>query len=707
MKSKMLLLVGMFTFLIGLSPLVRADTAFTTPTMPSFSTSKESNSKADVKKAETNPSVKKSIEVLPKTDMITPPLAKDMNKYGSSDSPSAVMDEAKKKEARSNLDNYTSYMWVDDGKILTPSASIMLQTIFVRSQFFVTKTIYRFVNAVNSKLNGDSLITKWSTQVFASVQSIYAQFSSPDLYPLIAIGVISSLLFYWFKKRFLEGFRKIILVILLVGTFVYGGSDLTSKINTSLNDVLTSVVKTVQVAGVSATSISDLKTTMVEVPFLYLNFDDVIVNSDGTTNIKEDDIVKVLASDDDNDTLKTIQSDLKDKHLTNSKLGEKFLTALASMVNAVLVGVIYLAFSIISFVMRMLFLVLLLLLPFVAIMALFPLFDVVIIRWAKVASGTLILSNAVLLGTAIIGLLDGLLSSALSTMIGSDYFFLTCLKFTVYILMYKFRRKILDIFKAGHLTNNRFAGRVDGLLSNVRRKGSNIVKKPLMATTSAGLVAGLTAGQMATRKAKNIAKERLTAGTGSLWHGGFNKKVEKTMRKAEQVDPLSRKGERLLAKEERLKNKLATKKQRFNNPNILKTKVNSYRNQLTKKRKGEVKAQELIQKKQNKKENIQNLYNKNQAQLRAKAMERRLQENKLEGKQPSLDELAKNKHHQMVKENMKQREVKQSAQRLAGRIKNGGEKKGKPQFKVKSSPNNTFSKSNPFTEKVHKNPFEV
>lgn len=688
----MLLLVGLFTFLIGLAPLVQADTAFTTPSLPSFSESKDTHSGST-------------------TDTLTPPLAQDLNKYGTKDSPSQVMDEAKKKEARNNLDNYTSYMWVDDGKILTPSASLMMQTIFVRSQFFVTKTIYRFVNAVNSKLNGDGIITKWSTEVFASVQSIYAQFSTPEFYPIIAIGIISSLLFYWLKRRLLEGFRKILLVMLLGGAFIYGGSDLTSSINTSLNSVLTSVVKTVKVAGVSASNVNDLKTTMVEIPFLYLNFDGVQINANKTSNIKEEDIDQLLASEDDNDVLKSIQTNLKDYHLTSSKLGEKFLTAFASMVNAVLIGFIYLAFAIISFVMRMLFLILLLLLPFVAVMALFPLFDVVVLRWSKATGGTLILSNFVLIGTAVIGVIDGMISSGISTAIGSDYFFVTFVKLIVYVMLFKYRHKILDIFKAGHLSNNRFATRVDGLLSNARRRGGNIIKKPLAATTSAGLVAGLTAGQMVKGKAKSIAKEHLTADTGSLTHGRFNKKAEKIMNKVDQADPQSAKGQRLLAKEEKMKERLAQKKQRFNQPNGLKSKLNDYRNEVVKNRKGAFKAEELAKKQKDKKEAVRERYEQTQNQITARAMERRMRAEYPEQEKPNLVQSAQKKKMQ---DQVKQKEVRESAQRMTKRFKEhqvlqkkGTNSSSKPQFKVKGLKKQPWEKSSPFTQKIPKNPFEV
>lgn len=111
--------------------------------------------------------------------------------------------------------------------------------------------------------------------------------------------------------------------MLLVGLFINGGQKLTEQINSSLNTATTTLMSTVKVAGVSSRNSNDLKTTMVEVPFLYMNFDNVKINADGSSNISEDNIVKLLTSDDDNDKLKTIQSDLKDSHLTSKKNGRK------------------------------------------------------------------------------------------------------------------------------------------------------------------------------------------------------------------------------------------------------------------------------------------------------------------------------------------------------------------------------------------------
>lgn len=721
----MLLFVGLLAFLIPTALHTFADdTGFTPPSTPDFSVSGDKdNSKNDSKDDSKDTSKDDSKD---KTDsssdsslgdgLITPPLGDNLGDYGTDDSPSVVMDEAAKKKARENLDNYTSYMYYDDGKFLTGSMSAGMQTFFVRSQFFVTKTIYRFVNAVNEKLNSDSLITDWTTKLFATVQNMYNQFSNPEVYPIISIAVISSLVFYWLKRRFLEGLRKVFIVMLLSGIFINGGQQITEQVNTFLNTVTTTLMSTVKVEGASATSSNDLKTTMVEIPFLYLNFDNVKINADGTSNISDDDIVNLLISDDDNDKIKAIKTDLKDSHLTSKKMGEKVLTALASIFNAILVGFIYLAFAVMAFVMRLFFLILLLLLPFVGILSLFPVFDVVILRWAKATGGTLVVSNVVVIGTALISVLDSIVSSTVTSMIGSDYFFITLVKFIVYIVLFKKRQKILDIFKAGHLSNSGFAGRMDGLLSNVRQRGSNMLKAPLVAGASAGMVASLTAGQMATGKAKEIAKNRLTGGTGSLLHGGLNQKADRTMNKNDKADPNSKKGQKLQAKEEKIKQRLEKRKQKFENPSLLKRKVADYRKQYQKRKNPNdpTVAQKFEQKNQEKKDSIQALYDKNNSQLQTRAdknktqrqagaMEKRMRNQMPEQKKPDLSELAKNKQKALSKEKLDQRAMKQSAGRMAERLEKEKENKKPSNFAKK--PN--YPWDNGTTDKKPTNPFFV
>ena len=444
----MLIFVGLLAFLSVLALHTYADSSgFTPPSTPDFSVSyNKNNSKDDSKNSSNDTSNKKVSSNTGNSGLINPPIADNMNDYGDANSPSTVVDEAKNEEARKDLDNYTSYMYASDKVVILPSFTAGIQMVFIRSQFFVTKTIYQFVNFVNQGLNGNSILSDWRASVFQTAQTIYGKFMSTELLPIVAMGLFLTLLYYFLHKQMMQGIRKVLLIIALSTFFVYGGNSLVTKVHDAMNDVTTSVVKTISVAGVSGTDKNDLFTTMVKIPFLYLNFDNVKIDKDGKINIKQSDIDRLLTSDDDNDSIKKIQEDLKDKHLTFKKLGDKFLTALASVFNALLLGAIYLFFSIFSFFMDFFFIILVFILPFAAIASFFPNFEKTIIQWGKTSFGVLILSGLGVFGTALIGLFDGIVSLALSSLLGSNYFFITLVKIGLYIFVYVKRKTIIAYF---------------------------------------------------------------------------------------------------------------------------------------------------------------------------------------------------------------------------------------------------------------------
>lgn len=598
----MLLFVGLLAFLSVLALHTYSDSSgFTPPSTPDFSVSdNKNNSKDDSKNSSNDTSNKKVSSNTGNSGLINPPIADNMNDYGDANSPSTVVDEAKNEEARKNLDNYTSYMYSSDKVVILPSFTAGIQMVFIRSQFFVTKTIYQFVNFVNQGLNGNSILSDWRASVFQTAQTIYGKFMSPELLPIVAMGLFLTLLYYFLHKQMMQGIRKVILIIALSTFFVYGGNSLVTKVHDAMNDVTTSVVKTISVAGVSGTDKNDLFTTMVKIPFLYLNFDNVKIDKDGKINIKQSDIDRLLTSDDDNDSIKKIQEDLKDKHLTFKKLGDKFLTALASVFNALLLGAIYLFFSIFSFFMDFFFIILVFILPFAAIASFFPRFEQTIIKWSKTSFGVLILSGLGVFGTALIGLFDGIVSLALSSLLGSNYFFITLVKIGLYIFVYIKRKQIIRIFSSHHMGQGKFTGRMDNMLSNAKSKAMGTLKAPVLAGVAGGVTAGMLAGK--------FAKDKVTAGTGSLRHGWDNQRYNKTLDKLQKKGSDSEKGQKLNQREQKLREKMNKRQGKFNQSEN--TKRSKFREAFDKQRlRKNTEAYNNLQNKRNgKREGIKNMY---------------------------------------------------------------------------------------------------
>ncbi|TLQ10977.1 hypothetical protein FEZ44_06030 [Lactococcus cremoris] len=719
MKKKMLLFVGLFAFLSVLALHTYADSSdFTPPSTSDFSVlDNKNNSKDDSKNSSNDTSNKKVSSNTGNSGLINPPIADNMNDYGDANSPSTVVDEAKNEEARKDLDNYTSYMYASDKVVILPSFTAGIQMVFIRSQFFVTKTIYQFVNFVNQCLNGNLILSDWRASVFQTAQNIYGKFMSPELLPIVAMGLFLTLLYYFLNKQMMQGIRKVLLIIALSTFFVYGGNSLVTKVHDAMNDVTTSVVKTISVAGVSGTDKNDLFTTMVKIPFLYLNFDNVKIDKDGKINIKQSDIDRLLTSDDDNDSIKKIQEDLKDKHLTFKKLGDKFLTALASIFNALLLGAIYLFFSIFSFFMDFFFIILVFILPFAAIASFFPNFEKTIIQWGKTSFGVLILSGLGVFGTALIGLFDGIVSLALSSLLGSNYFFITLVKIGLYIFVYVKRKTIIGIFSAHHMGQGKFTGRMDNMLSNIKSKAMGTLKAPVLAGVTGGVTAGMLAGK--------FAKDKVTAGTGSLRHGWDNQRYNKTLDKLQKKGSDSEKGQKLNQREQKLREKMNKRQGKFNQSEN--TKRSKFREAFDKQRlRKNTEAYNNLQNKRNgKREGIKNMYDATNARAEEFLKNKPNSTNDKKSKSETLDKVDpmiknKSKSADTIKPSINKNVINEGNKNNSSASPIIAENAGKPKVlhgknipegikKPQRKKKEPWEKDNdnPFTQKIPDNPFVI
>nr|WP_289708971.1 hypothetical protein [Lactococcus lactis] len=715
----MLLFVGLLAFLSVLALHTYADSSdFTPPSTLDFSVSdNKNNSKDDSKNSSNDTSNKKDSSNTGNSGLINPPIADNMNDYGDANSPSTVVDEAKNEEARKDLDNYTSYMYASDKVVILPSFTAGIQMVFIRSQFFVTKTIYQFVNFVNQGLNGNLILSDWRASVFQTAQNIYGKFMSPELLPIVAMGLFLTLLYYFLNKQMMQGIRKVLLIIALSTFFVYGGNSLVTKVHDTMNDVTTSVVKTISVAGVSGTDKNDLFTTMVKIPFLYLNFDNVKIDKDGKINIKQSDIDRLLTSDDDNDSIKKIQEDLKDKHLTFKKLGDKFLTALASIFNALLLGAIYLFFSIFSFFMDFFFIILVFILPFAAIASFFPNFEKTIIQWGKTSFGVLILSGLGVFGTALIGLFDGIVSLALSSLLGSNYFFITLVKIGLYIFVYVKRKTIIGIFSAHHMGQGKFTGRMDNMLSNIKSKAMGTLKAPVLAGVTGGVTAGMLAGK--------FAKDKVTAGTGSLRHGWDNQRYNKTLDKLQKKGSDSEKGQKLNQREQKLREKMNKRQGKFNQSEN--TKRSKFREAFDKQclRKNTEAYNNLQNKRNGKREGIKNMYDATNARAEEFLKNKPNSTNDKKSKSETLDKVDpmiknKSKSADTIKPSINKNVINEGNKNNSSASPIIAENAGKPKVlhgknmpegikKTQQKKKEPWEKDNdnPFNQKIPDNPFVI
>ncbi|WEA55996.1 hypothetical protein [Lactococcus lactis] len=67
---------------------------------------------------------------------------------------------------------------------------------------------------------------------------------------------------------------------------------------------------------------------------------------------------------------------------------------------------------------------------------------------------------------------------------------------------------------------------MDNMLSNIKSKAMGTLKTPVLAGVTGGVTVGMLAGK--------FAKDKVTAGTGSLRHGWDNQRYNKTLDKLQK-----------------------------------------------------------------------------------------------------------------------------------------------------------------------------
>ena len=146
----------------------------------------------------------------------------------------------------------------------------------------------------------------------------------------------------------------------------------------------------------------------------------------------------------------------------------------------------------------------------------------------------------------------------------------------------------------------KFTGRMDNMLSNIKSKAMGTLKAPVMAGVAGGVTAGMLAGK--------FAKDKVTAGTGSLRHGWDNQRYNKTLDKLQKKGSDSEKGQKLNQREQKLREKMNKRQGKFNQSEN--TKRSKFREAFDKQRlRKNTEAYNNLQNKRNgKREGIKNMY---------------------------------------------------------------------------------------------------
>ena len=363
------------------------------------------------------------------------------------------------------------------------------------------------------------------------------------------------------------------------------------------------------------------------------------------------------------------------------------------------------------------FIILVFILPFAAIASFFPNFEKTIIQWGKTSFGVLILSGLGVFGTALIGLFDGIVSLALSSLLGSNYFFITLVKIGLYIFVYVKRKTIIGIFSAHHMGQGKFTGRMDNMLSNIKSKAMGTLKAPVLAGVTGGVTAGMLAGK--------FAKDKVTAGTGSLRHGWDNQRYNKTLDKLQKKGSDSEKGQKLNQREQKLREKMNKRQGKFNQSEN--TKRSKFREAFDKQRlRKNTEAYNNLQNKRNgKREGIKNMYDATNARAEEFLKNKPNSTNDKKSKSETLDKVDpmiknKSKSADTIKPSINKNVINEGNKNNSSASPIIAENAGKPKvLHGKSIPEGIKKphqkkkepwekdNDNPFTQKIPDNPFVI
>ena len=343
-----------------------------------------------------------------------------------------------------------------------------------------------------------------------------------------------------------------------------------------------------QSIGTNANNLATVKEAifqeMVYKPFLALNFN--------TTDVSEEKVRALFETEGKSDLVEKVSKENKKiSNLAWSSIGSKFLTAFASLVKAMVVGLALIMIGLISLVFKYMVLLMIVALVFLLFIAMIPSFEQVLGN-----AGKKILQFAFLGGLGLFGIRAFLFINSLIEGVAGGmskvYFWVAILQGLIWFVLWRCRSMLMGLFVRGTLSAQEVAQRVQQNLGHlyqpdfvskmnpftptrtVERSGSGSWNSSSTSTvpTNEGVVPSVSTSRStvpsrtlfrATKNSLASGRKRLTQGLDNLRYGAgesLDKQVALEKRAAFKQRLLDRKDElRHLAtipKSERLRSKL-------------------------------------------------------------------------------------------------------------------------------------------------------
>lgn len=396
------------------------------------------------------------------------------------------LEQAKNTVDPTKLSKLTSYIYLEDGFFGITDIFPKVVNAIVQGLFFVTKTLYCLVIIILEQVFSANVyqvldqIVSFSAQMFQTFMDDYQ-------YLVYALAMIGGLIEFFKTKRFpFQMFR--FLLVWFLALFLYrpsifstnvGNQQFEAKYNLSrviqiVDSVSSDMTKIAisgfdqldkghQSIGTNANNLATVKEAifqeMVYKPFLALNFN--------TTDVSEEKVRALFETEGKTKDVKTF-SDENEKisNLSWSSIGSKFLTAFASLVKAMVVGLALIMIGLISLVFKYMVLLMIVALVFLLFIAMIPSFEQVLGNVGKK-----ILQFAFLGGLGLFGIRAFLFVNSLIEGIAGGmskvYFWVAILQGLIWFVLWCCRSMLMGLFVRGTLSAQEVAQRVQQNLEHL------------------------------------------------------------------------------------------------------------------------------------------------------------------------------------------------------------------------------------------------
>lgn len=398
----------------------------------------------------------------------------------------AYLEQAKNTVDPTKLSKLTSYIYLEDGFFGITDIFPKVVNAIVQGLFFVTKTLYCLVIIILEQVLSANVyqvldqIVSFSAQMFQTFMNDYQ-------YLVYALAMIGGLVEFFKTKRFpFQMFR--FLLVWFLALFLYrpsifstnvGNQQFEAKYNLSrviqivdgVSSDMTKIAisgfdqldKEHQSIGTNGNNLTTVKEAifqeMVYKPFLALNFN--------TTDVSEEKVRALFETEGKSDLVEKVSKENKKiSNLSWSSIGSKFLTAFASLVKAMVVGLALIMIGLISLVFKYMVLLMIVALVFLLFIAMIPSFEQVLGN-----AGKKILQFAFLGGLGLFGIRAFLFVNSLIEGVAGGmskvYFWVAILQGLIWFVLWRCRSMLMGLFVRGTLSAQEVAQRVQQNLGNL------------------------------------------------------------------------------------------------------------------------------------------------------------------------------------------------------------------------------------------------